>query len=358
MKIESELLTVDIELVDPNPFRMLKQYPFRQQKLEALISSIENIGMFEGIIARRNGKRFEQAFGHYRKEAAKRAGLRKIPLVIRDLGDEQMLQLMAHENLEEAKHGEFLDMLNSWEAAVRFIGDRDHAKSQDSEIAAFLGWARTDGDNANRLTPLARACSAAFELISRGHLGRDDFRDMSIESAKLLAEQTKSNIAKIEKDANELAKRINKPIRTEHVQSMQKTIAKAAKRVAEGVRSGEVRMKDIRSQIDFRVVDEATSKQKESPLFAAFGKRLVDSLLKILDGDTNAEKLEQVAEAVNIITRNEDEQIVRAVDYALSKVERRAGEWRKRIKRRGEEIRPFNELNRLKEFRDLLEYSN
>ena len=68
----SQVLTVKIEEVDANPFRRLGDYPYVQRKLDTLIKSINDVGLWEGVIGRKAGNRVEIAFGHHRVEAARR----------------------------------------------------------------------------------------------------------------------------------------------------------------------------------------------------------------------------------------------------------------------------------------------
>jgi ParB-like chromosome segregation protein Spo0J len=92
-------------------------------KLEALQHSIEGVGLWEGIIGRRVGNRVQLDFGHHRIEAARRAGLTAIPIIIRDLNDEDMLRFLGRENLEDY-NADFLVMLETWEAASEYCGAR------------------------------------------------------------------------------------------------------------------------------------------------------------------------------------------------------------------------------------------
>ena len=98
--------------------RLLKTYPFNERKIETLCRSIKDVGLWEGVIARRKGNRFELAFGHHRREAARRSKLKTIPVIVRDLSDEQMLQFMGRENAEDY-NADFLVMLETWEATAK-----------------------------------------------------------------------------------------------------------------------------------------------------------------------------------------------------------------------------------------------
>jgi hypothetical protein len=76
------------------------------------------ISLWEGVIARQVGDRYQTAFGHHSIEAAKREGLTEAAIILRDLDDEQMLQFMRRENMSDY-NADFLTMLQTWDAAVQ-----------------------------------------------------------------------------------------------------------------------------------------------------------------------------------------------------------------------------------------------
>ena len=103
---------VSLSSIEPNPFRDLNTYPYDKRKLEALERSIEHVGLWEGLIGRRAGHGYQLAFGHHRLEAARSRKLTTVPLIIRDLTDEEMVGFMGRENMEDF-NSDFLVMLAS-----------------------------------------------------------------------------------------------------------------------------------------------------------------------------------------------------------------------------------------------------
>ena len=143
----SKLINVSLHAIDANPFRCLAEYPWIEQKIEALQRSIADVGFWEGVIVRKVGDRYQLAFGHHRIEAAKRNGLTAVRLVVRDLTDEQMLQFMGRENGEDYK-SDFNIMLNTWDGAVRYLKKTGTGFSgKDIEVARLLGWVRKTPSN-------------------------------------------------------------------------------------------------------------------------------------------------------------------------------------------------------------------
>src|SRR4249920_1969210 len=99
----SEIKHLALTSLAPNPMRKLAKYPFNEDKIAALRASIKDVGLWEGVIARKKGSEYQIAFGHHRVEASRKELGRdaRIPIIVRDLSDEQMIQFMGRENLED-----------------------------------------------------------------------------------------------------------------------------------------------------------------------------------------------------------------------------------------------------------------
>jgi hypothetical protein len=328
-------LNVPISSLDENPHRNLGTYPTIPEKVAALARSIKDVGLWEGIIARPAADRFQLAFGHHRLEAARVAGLSEVPVIVRDLTDEQMLQFMGRENGED--YGtQFLIMLNTWEGAAQFLADDRRQKTQALDIAKLLGWiSGKPGDRAgeSQLSHLAMACASAHALITGGYLAREDLAGLSVSAAREIVSRAHSRMDQIERSAAVT----NTPRKT--VERAKEHVAKAAQITATAVREGRVAQRDIRSEVDVNAYKVAVdSKVKDSPLFAVFSKALADSLEKILKTDSASERLEQIAAAVNKVTMDVDRAVIRQVDYQLGEVSIRAEAWRKRLIPNNEKI--------------------
>jgi ParB-like chromosome segregation protein Spo0J len=102
-------MKAQLKNVMPNPFRDMDKYPIHPQKVEALKKSIEDTDFWDNIVARKSpthkGK-IEIAYGHHRLVTLKElyAGTEEFNFIVRDLDDEEMLKIMAHENLDEWGH--------------------------------------------------------------------------------------------------------------------------------------------------------------------------------------------------------------------------------------------------------------
>jgi hypothetical protein len=277
------------------------------------------------------------AFGHHLLEAARRQKLPSITLIVRDLSDETMLRFMGRENAEEF-NADFLVMLEMWEAAVGFcVPSADGRNSQAIDAARLVGWTETK-DKTDQLNATARACHAALSLISGGYLSRDDLRNMSIASAREIVERTHSRLDLLDR----LGKKGGRPAR--EIEEDKRTVADAARSVARDTREGGVGYKNIRGEIDYRAVKDATAKQKASPLFAAFAKEVAESIHKMLVDDRAAEKLAEMERALPLVEMEEDRRALRRIDFALAEHEDVTGKWRKRLMAKGEKVVPFRLL--------------
>lgn len=88
-----------------NPFRHLARYPLDERKIEALMGSINQTTFWDNLMARpaTNGQ-YEIAYGHNRLEALRRLKVKEIDIPVRDLSDDDMVRIMANENMEEWSH--------------------------------------------------------------------------------------------------------------------------------------------------------------------------------------------------------------------------------------------------------------
>lgn len=89
---------VPIDLIDPSSAQ--PRSVFNDTKLEELAKSIASNGVVQPILVRPKGGRFELIAGERRWRAAQLAGLTKIPVVVRDVPDDQVLEIALIENLQ------------------------------------------------------------------------------------------------------------------------------------------------------------------------------------------------------------------------------------------------------------------
>jgi ParB-like chromosome segregation protein Spo0J len=323
----AQIVNVGIGTIDANPFRLLGDYPYVERKLETLQRSYGDAGMWPGVIARKRGNRNQIAFGHHRVEAARRFGLESVALIIEDLSDEQMLQYMGRENMEDY-NADFLVMLETWEAGLKFLA-RDRAQNpQPIDIAKLLGWIRSENRPGEvRSSDTANACHAAHSLIVGGHLSRDDVRGLATAAVREIVQRAQSNIEQLEK----MARVAQRPVA--ETEQAKEIVGKAAARTADQFRRGEhgLGQKDLGGRVDLNAYRFAREAKKQSPLFTQFTERAIEAVARMLKEDATAEKLEEIAKFVSEVVTEEDRASLRKLDFGLGELGQRSTAWRKRL---------------------------
>ncbi len=150
---------VSIDLIDPNPFQPRRS--FSEQSLKDLADSIRATGVVQPILLRRApAERFQIVAGERRWRAAGLAGLQTVPAVIRDLSDQDTIELALTENL-------LREDLNPLEVAHAYQQLQERFNLTHEEIAERLGSNRSTVTNSLRLLRLSHEIQ---EMISRGDL--------------------------------------------------------------------------------------------------------------------------------------------------------------------------------------------
>ena len=158
-------LQIDIDLLAPN-----QQQPRVQMddaKLEELAQSIRTNGIIQPILVRRTGSTYRIIAGERRWRAAQRAGLMKVPVVVRDVAegsDKQLLELALIENIQR-------ENLNPVDEALAYQRLADEFALTQDQIAAAVGKDRSSVANFLRLLKLSEEVRAelAAGTLSMGH---------------------------------------------------------------------------------------------------------------------------------------------------------------------------------------------
>jgi len=95
---KDEIIELNLDELRVNPYQPRKI--FNEEALEELSSSIKEHGVFQPIIVKKSIKGYEIIAGERRVRASKLAGKTKIPAIIRDFTDEQMMEIALLENLQ------------------------------------------------------------------------------------------------------------------------------------------------------------------------------------------------------------------------------------------------------------------
>lgn len=137
---------------------------FREDRLEELAQSIKANGIIQPIVVRRAGERFEIIAGERRWRAAQKAGLHTVPCIVKDVPDENVLELSLIENLQREE-------LNPIEQATAYKRLIDKFQVTQEEIGRRIGKDRSSITNCLRLLKLPRDIQNLVEeeRLSMGH---------------------------------------------------------------------------------------------------------------------------------------------------------------------------------------------
>lgn len=159
---EEGLLYIDIDLLDPSPYQPRTR--FREESLEELAQSIRNSGIVQPLVARKVGTRFQLIAGERRWRAAQRAGLSKVPVVVRQVAEVLALEMTLVENLQR-------EDLNPIEQAHAFQRLTDEFHLTQEEASVRTGKDRATIANAVRLLRLEDPIQDMIEdgRLTAGH---------------------------------------------------------------------------------------------------------------------------------------------------------------------------------------------
>lgn len=155
-----ELLALSEIVVNKNQPRKY----FNPDDLAELTASIKQHGVLQPILVRRRGAQYEIVAGERRYQASKLAGLDKVPVIIREISDEDVLKLALIENLQRAN----LTPMETARAYRQLLEDQDLTQE---ELAQVVSKSRSAITNTLRLLDLSEELQAYVESgdLTPGH---------------------------------------------------------------------------------------------------------------------------------------------------------------------------------------------
>jgi ParB family chromosome partitioning protein len=155
-------LDVDIDLLRPNKFQPRTRMD--DEKIEELAKSIRANGIIQPIVVRNADDGYEIVAGERRWRASQRAGLLKVPVVVRDIPEERLLASALIENIQR-------ENLNPIEEAHAYRRLADEFKLSQDQIADAVGKDRSSVANYVRLLklPLEVRENVSAGALSMGH---------------------------------------------------------------------------------------------------------------------------------------------------------------------------------------------
>lgn len=202
-------LEIDIDLIEPNSSQPRSR--FAEEKLEELAQSIRANGIVQPIVVRKKGGHYQIVAGERRWRAAQKAGLQKIPSVIKEVADEKLLELALIENIQRQE-------LNAIEEAKAYKNLIDTIGLTQEMIAERVGKNRTIVTTFLRLLKLPKDIQKLVEdeKLTAGHArallminDADLQRKLAAKAIELSlsVRETEKSVKRIGKESNHFAEK-------------------------------------------------------------------------------------------------------------------------------------------------------
>ena len=146
LQTKKEFFLCDIEKIVPNTYQPRKI--FQKEALDELVESVKIHGIIQPIVVRQRDGHYELIAGERRWRAAQRAGLKQVPVVVKDIsGDAPSLEMAIVENVQR-------ENLNCIEEAIAYQQLMDEFQLSQEDIATRVGKNRVTIANTLRLLKL------------------------------------------------------------------------------------------------------------------------------------------------------------------------------------------------------------
>lgn len=207
-KMEKENVSREtlIPLIEIEPNRAQPRTRFDEDALQELADSIKQYGIIEPIVVQKRDKHYEIIAGERRWRAARIAGLKEVPVVIKDYSEDEIFTIALIENIQR-------EDLNPIEEAVAYQKLIQELKLKQDEVAEKVSKSRTAITNSMRLLKLDQRVQQMLidEMITEGH-GRallpvtdpeEQFTlAMKVFDEKLSVRETEKMIKKLQEEKN------------------------------------------------------------------------------------------------------------------------------------------------------------
>jgi ParB family chromosome partitioning protein len=160
--LDHELIELDIDRIDASDAQ--PRNAFNEARLNELAQSIKHNGIIQPLVVRRLGERFQIIAGERRWRAAQKAGLHRVPCIVKDISDDNVLELSLIENIQREE-------LNPIEEANAYKKLLEQRNLTQQEVAQRVGKDRSSIANALRLLKLPSEVQKLLEQekLSTGH---------------------------------------------------------------------------------------------------------------------------------------------------------------------------------------------
>lgn len=163
-KIIEKPIEIKVKINEVEPNREQPRKTFDEDALLELADSIKQFGILQPLLVQKKGKFFEIIAGERRWRAAKMAGLKEIPVVIKEFNEQEIVEISLIENIQR-------ENLNPIEEAIAYKRLMTEFSLKQDEIADRVSKSRTAVTNSMRLLKLDERVQQMVidEMLSTGH---------------------------------------------------------------------------------------------------------------------------------------------------------------------------------------------
>jgi ParB family chromosome partitioning protein len=261
---EDVIAEANVDELRPNPYQPRKN--FDDQAIAELADSIKQHGVVQPLIVRKSIRGYEVIAGERRLRAARQAELERVPIVVREFTDEQMMEIALVENLQR-------EDLNPMEIAMAYQKLMDRLTLTQEELSERVGKSRPHVANFLRLLHLPMDIQSN---VSRGTLSMGHARALLAVKDEQLQLQLATKTIKEKASVRQLE---------EWIQRLQQPKEKRTKEAPKRMEPTIKRYEDLLQQVFSTPVKIKQGRKKGKIEIEYFSERELERLVELIGND-------------------------------------------------------------------------
>ena len=223
---ENSIVNIKLDLIVPNPMQPRKSVD--DEKIDELSKSIERHGVIQPIIVKKVDDYYQIIAGERRWKASRKAGLKEIPSIVRDIGNRSQEEMALTENIQR-------EDLNSIDEALAYRVLMERYDITQEEVSDIVGKSRVYVTNILRLLKLPPYVQQYIVegVISAGHgkvligLGDKEIKDITklIIEKHLSVRETENIVKSLKEGKKSGKKRIKKKMKEANIMHIEETLS-------------------------------------------------------------------------------------------------------------------------------------
>ena len=223
---ENSIVNINLDLIVPNPMQPRKSVD--DEKIDELSKSIERHGVIQPIIVKKVDDYYQIIAGERRWKASRKAGLKEIPSIVRDIGNRSQEEMALTENIQR-------EDLNSIDEALAYRVLMERYDITQEEVSDIVGKSRVYVTNILRLLKLPPYVQQYIVegVISAGHgkvligLGDKEIKDITklIIDKHLSVRETENIVKSLKEGKKSGKKRIKKKMKEANIMHIEETLS-------------------------------------------------------------------------------------------------------------------------------------